>query len=96
MENKIAMPLINEGSIVELDEAYKIKVRASGEKRKVKKCPSGYKPSPDGSSCVKIGAKEKISRKKGAIRGNKKKVGQWNRIARKQRKAMARRKSYGL
>lgn len=96
MENEIKMPLLVEGEIVQLDEAYRIKVNAKGEKRKIKKCPMGYKPGPDGKSCVKVGAQEKIARKKGAVRGNKKKIGQWKKIERKKKKAMARRKSYGL
>ena len=87
---------VSESLDLQIDEAFKIKVNAQGLKTKVKKCPPGYKPGPDGNSCVKIGAQEKISRKKGAIRGNKKKVGQWKRIERKQKKAMKRREQYGL
>lgn len=79
-----------------LEEAFKIRVNSKGIKRKIKKCPSGYKPSPDGNSCVKVGAKEKISRRKGAVRGNKKKVGQWKKIARKTKKALVKRKQFGL
>lgn len=81
---------------MQLDEAFRIRVNAAGLKTKIKKCPAGYKPGPDGNSCVKIGAQEKIARKKGAIRGNKKKVGQWKRIERKTKKAMVRRHQYGL
>lgn len=92
----INMPLLLEGDIVQIDEAYRIRVNARGEKRKIKKCPIGYKPGPDGNSCVKVGAKEKISRRKGAVRGNKKKIGQWRKIERKKKKAMVRRKAYGL
>lgn len=92
----LKVPMITEGDIVSINEAFRIRVNATGEKRKIKKCPMGYKPSPDGSSCVKVGAKEKIARKKGAVRGNKKKVGQWKKIDRKRKKAMVRRKSYGL
>lgn len=95
-QREIKMPLLMEGDIVQLDEAFRIKVRSTGEKRKIKKCPMGYKPSPDGKSCVKITAQEKIARRKGAVRGNKKKVGQWRKIARKQKRAMTRRKAYGL
>ena len=96
MSAECKMPSLIEGDIVQLDEAYRIRVNAKGEKRKIKRCPMGYKPGPDGQSCVKVGAQEKISRKKGAIRGNRKKVGQWKRIKRKKKKAMARRKQYGL
>lgn len=81
---------------IQLSEAFRIRVNARGEKRKIRRCPAGYKPSPDGNSCVKVGAKEKIARKKGAIRGNKKKIGQWSRIERKRKKAMVKRKAYGL
>lgn len=79
-----------------IDEAFRIKVDSTGLKTKLKKCPQGYKVGPDGNSCVKIGAQEKIARHKGAIRGNKKKVGKWQRIERKKKKAIVKRHQYGL
>lgn len=92
----LRVPMIVESDLVAIDEAFRIRVNSTGEKRKIKKCPAGYKPSPDGKSCVKVGAKEKIARRKGAVRGNRKKIGQWKKIDRKRKKALVRRKSFGL
>ncbi|AUR97711.1 hypothetical protein NVP1244A_009 [Vibrio phage 1.244.A._10N.261.54.C3] len=79
-----------------ISEARRIRVDASGKKTVTKKCPKGYKLSPDGKTCVKVGQSEKMSRSKGAKRGAKKKVSQQRQINRKTAKAMDKRKSRGL
>ncbi|BAU39990.1 hypothetical protein [Ralstonia phage RSP15] len=83
-----------------LAEAFKFKVKSTGQKRKKRICPPGYKPSPDGSSCVPMRPSEKRSRKLGAKRGVRDKKAQGaglkNRTKRKTKKAMRYRKMFGL
>ncbi|CAL9975806.1 head scaffolding protein [Vibrio phage K469] len=93
------MPLLEQfvdedGELV--TEARRIRVDSSGQKTVTKKCPAGYKLSPDGKTCVKVKQAEKVARSKGAKRGAKKKVSQQRNINRKTAKAMKKRSQRGL
>lgn len=83
-----------------LAEAFKFKVNSAGKKRKKRICAPGYRPSPDGGSCVPIKPSEKRARKLGAKRGQRDKKAQGaglkKRTQRKTKKAMRYRKMFGL
>lgn len=79
-----------------LTERFRTIVHATGEKIKRKVCPQGFKLSPDGKRCVKVGAQEKLKKSKGQRRGAKKRRIHQSLINRKTRKAMRKRKSLGV
>lgn len=88
---------IYEGDIAELvGEKMIVKVNSSGQKTKRKKCQSGFKLSADGRSCVKIAAREKLNRSKGAKRSKIKRRSGQAATKRKRLKAVKHRRRLGL
>ena len=84
-----------------VDEARRItKVTSKGEKTRRIKCPSGYKLSSSGNSCVPVTGSEKANKRKSirkAIRTKKSKGDAYKkRTTRKRLKALKRRKGFGL
>lgn len=88
--------IAEDGTETVITEGFNVKVNSKGEKTKRKTCPKGYKLSPDGKSCVKVNAKEKMNRSKSAKKGAKKRVSKQRQINRKTQKAMKKRKSMGM
>lgn len=77
-------------------EDYRIRVDSHGTKTKRKKCPPGYKLSPDGSHCVKLTSTEHMHRSRGARRASKKVMSKRSQINRKRNLAMKKRHGMGL
>lgn len=77
-------------------EAYRIRVDSHGTKTKRRKCPPGYKLSPDGKRCMKISSAEHMHRSKGSIRASKKTRSHKSTILRKRKMAMKKRHNMGL
>lgn len=84
---------------VELNEQFKIRVHANGQKQKKKVCPKGYKPSPDGKSCVPVAASERVTRRIANKRSGMKRhndVAGQKRSSRRRKKAMKLRSMFGI
>lgn len=83
-----------------LEEKFRIKVNAKGKRRRKLICKKGFKVSPNGRSCVRISASEKLKRKIGmrkALRTKKGKGAALNkRMQIKRRRALQKRNSMGL
>lgn len=77
-------------------EAFQVRVNSKGEKTKRKKCPPGYKLSPDGSHCVRLSSAEHMHRSKGSRVANRKLKSKRHAINRKRNIAMRKRHSMGL
>lgn len=79
-----------------LEEAFKIKVNAAGEKTKRKIAPKGFKLSSDGSTFEKMGGEERIARSKSARLNAKRRKPLQRLINKKTAKAMKKRKVLGV
>lgn len=78
----------------EVQAKVKWKVDASGRRKKVLKCPRGYKKK--GRQCIKITGKEKTRRSRSAKKAARSRKGKASTIKRKASQAKKKRKSFGL
>lgn len=67
-----------------------------GKKSVIYDCPPGYKLAADGRSCQKMSPQELRARKKGAMKGARKRHSQQGAINRARAKTMAKRGNAGL
>ena len=83
-----------------LNEKFIFKVNFKGKKRKKLSCPPGYHPNTDGTACVPMtsGMKKNLRMGSRVAKRTKKAMGAGfiKRVARKMKKAMKFRKSFGL
>lgn len=84
----------------QVDEAFKFRVHANGQKQKKRICPKGYKPSSDGNSCVPITASErntmKVAHRKASITKKAAGASMQKRAERRRKKAMKYRRMFGV
>ena len=81
-------------SVLELDEGFRKKVIRKGKVKKKLFCKPGQKAK--GGKCVVMKSKERTTRKQKAKKGAIKRRGKMSRIKKKRKKAMKKRKTFGL
>lgn len=88
---------IIDGPIVEMvNERVAVRVDSTGKKTRKKVCKKGFKLSGDGKTCVRIGAREKLNRTRGAKRSQIKRRSGRSETTRKQQRAVKKRKQLGV